>query len=76
MSQQDRILDLLKLNGRLCNYDLRALQPPIFQYPVRIKELIDQGQPIIAYRDKTDKRKYWYQYVHPQKDLFDNAKPV
>lgn len=60
--------------GMVSNYELRSMQPPMFQYPVRIKELIDDGEPIIGYHDEGDRRKYWYKYCgNIQKDLFRAA---
>jgi len=70
MTQKERILGILKTNRMVSNYDLRTLQPPCFQYPVRIHELIEEGHPIIGFRDKKERSKYWYQYVEPKKDLF------
>jgi len=72
MTQKERILSILTSNKEVSNFELHDLKPPIFQIPTRIFELIQEGHPIIGYHDALDRRKYWYKYVKPQKDLFDN----
>lgn len=76
LTQKQRLLELLKARGAISNYELRSMQPPMFQYPARIWELIQDGEPIIGYKDAHDKRKWWYKYVVPAKDLFDFDKPI
>ena len=68
-TQKQRLLEILE-RGPISNYELRSLQPPVFQYPVRLMELKEEGHPIIGYHDETDRRKYWYRLVRSQTDLF------
>jgi hypothetical protein len=72
-TQKERLLELFQEKGILSNYELRSMVPAMFQYPVRIKELIEEGHPIIGYHDESDRRKYLYKYLHVQKDLFHVA---
>ena len=73
MTQKNRLLELFRMQKTLSNYELRSLQPPIFQYPVRIKELIEEGHPIFGHHDISDRRKYLYTYQDEiKKDLFDD----
>lgn len=70
-TQKQLLLDLLMTKGSMSNYELRSLQPPIFQYPVRIHELQKEGHPIYGKHDENDHKKYWYVYQpQPRKDLF------
>jgi hypothetical protein len=71
VTQKDRILQILKTNREVSNYELRSIQPPVFQYPVRIHELQQEGHQILGYPDAHDRRKYWYKYIEPKMDLFD-----
>jgi hypothetical protein len=71
MTQKDRVLQILKSNKAVSNYQLRERQYEVgFQFPVRIHELIQEGHPIISYRDPQDRRKWWYEYKQIQQDLF------
>ena len=70
MSQQARLLNILKERREISNFELHDLKPPIFQIPTRIFELREQGYPIIGFHDEHDRRRYWYKYVEPKKDLF------
>jgi len=63
MTQQERLINLFYERKTLTNYELRALQPPIFQYPVRIKELRDLGYDIRGEFSTEDKKKYVYTFV-------------
>lgn len=62
MSQKERILDILR-RGIISNHELRRLNPPIYQYPTRIKELRDQGYQIITRQDKSNKKTFWYELI-------------
>ena len=62
-TQKDRILGILRGCSAISNYELRALDPPIFQYPVRIKELRDEGHNIVTRHDEKDSRRWWYSLV-------------
>lgn len=77
-TQKERLFELFQRAGTLSNYELRAMQPPMFQYPVRIKELRDEGKTagftITTERDKNDRRKFLYTFKRtpaPPSDLFD-----
>ena len=70
MTQKDRILEVLKANKEVSNFELHDMKPAIFQIPTRIFELIEEGHPIIGYHDENDRRKYWYKYCEPKGDLF------
>lgn len=62
MTQQERLINLFYERKTLTNYELRALQPPIFQYPVRIKELRELGYDIRGEFSTEDKKKYVYTF--------------
>lgn len=69
-TQKARILELFHNKQTWSNFELRALDPPCFQYPVRIKELIEEGHNIEGWHDPHDRRKYFYT-LHLKNDLFE-----
>ena len=68
-SQKDRLLEMFYQHTTLSNYELRAMQPPMFQYPVRILELRRGGHNIVTTQDPTDRRRVFYT-LKPKGDLF------
>lgn len=71
MSQEDRILEILKTRKRVSNYEFDDIRPRIRQVPARIWGLVHKrGEPIIGYADPSDRKKYWYEYQQIAKDLF------
>lgn len=83
MTQKERLLDLFRQNGTLSNYQLRSMQPPMFQFPTRIFEMIRAGYVIQTRFDDKDRKKYYYTLVsepsaparppQPPLDLFGTA---
>lgn len=76
MSQKETLLNLFQRKSIWTNHELRDLQPPMYQYPVRIKEINDdlrsQGMEIVGYFHETDKKTYFYELkkISLQGDLF------
>lgn len=68
-SQKERILELLVRNGTVSNYELRAVQPAIFQIGTRIFELKEEGHEIVTSQDSKDRRKFLYT-LKSREDLF------
>lgn len=68
-TQKETLLELFHRKHTWSNFELRSLQPPMFQYPVRIKELIEEGHDIRGTHHPTDKRIYLYT-LYPQGQLF------
>lgn len=64
MTQKERMLALLNRRMSWTNYELRAMDPPMFQYPVRIFELREDGHRIVTERDENDRRKVTYTHAN------------
>ena len=77
MTQLARLALLFRQKHTWSNHELRQLQPPIYQYPVRIKELRESGMDIRGYDHPTEKKTYLYTFYEPQPapktDLFQEA---
>lgn len=69
MTQKNRLLEMFYRKNTWSNYELRSMESPIFQYPVRILELRREGHNIITERDPGDRRRFFYT-LKPKEDLF------
>ena len=72
-TQKERLLEIL-LRGTVSNFELRNLQPAIFQIGTRLFELKQEGYDIVTRRDENDRRKFYYSLRQEMaKDLFQAA---
>ena len=69
-TQEQRILEELQIRGTISNYDLHAMQPPIFQPNPRIWTLRKKGYDIPSKRDEKDRKKWWYSLRKEPKPYF------
>lgn len=63
MTQKERILSLLDSGRAVSNHELRNMSPPIYQYPVRIKELREAGYDIRTERDLNNPKTFYYRLI-------------
>jgi len=68
-TQKERLLAMFHQKATWSNFDLRSMQPAMFQYPARIWELQRDGYNIVTTQDPNDRRKFYYT-LHPKTDLF------
>ena len=68
-TQKETLLEMFHRKHTWSNYELRSLQPPIFQVGTRLFELKADGHLITTERDKSDRRKFYYT-LHLPGDLF------
>jgi len=61
-TQRERIKGLFIIKHSWTNHELRDLKPPVYQFPVRIKELKEEGMDIRGAFDVNDKKTYLYTY--------------
>lgn len=73
MTQTEKILALLKANGRASNYELN--ETVCMRYGARIHELRKQGHRIRTEHDKTDDTKWWF-VLEQDKELVENATQI
>jgi hypothetical protein len=73
-TQKEILLSMFRSKKTLSNYELRAMNPPMFQFPVRIMELKAEGYNIVGHKDPNEPKKYYYTlYEAVKTDLFDAA---
>jgi hypothetical protein len=60
MTQHDRLIKMFREKQTWSNYELRSIQPPMFQYPTRIHELKLKGWSIVSHKDPDDNKKHYY----------------
>lgn len=85
MTQQERIIQVLKERKHVSNFELHDLKPLIYQIPTRILELKAKGYWIESYHDREyhtkilkietpaiNPKRYWYVYKEELNRLVKN----
>ena len=62
-TQKERVLEILKRNGRISNYEAIDMYPRITRLAAIIGFLEEDGVQVHGHRDENDKKKYWYQLI-------------
>lgn len=64
MTQKQRLVKMFKEQGTISNYQLRSMQPPMFDYITRIWELEQKGYVFKkGFLDPNDPKKYTYKLI-------------
>ena len=62
-TQKQRVLEILKRDGRISIYEALALNPRITRLAAIIGFLEEDGIQVYGKRDSMDKKRYWYTLI-------------
>jgi len=70
MTQHQRLLEMFSRKITWSNFELRKMEPPMYQYPTRIFELKAKGYNIVTTSDSNNHKKFYYT-MKGRTDLFN-----